>query len=213
MRGYVLGVISLLAVCFLATPYAGRLLLHLVALPYPSIAVGDAPAADAIAVLSGTGPPHHRPLGPGELPNRLDAGLALFRARKAPLLVLTAQASDWDERRSEVASELPPADVLIVGPAKNTREEAECLAQAAEARHWRTVLLVTSGYHVRRARLLLERCIARRSLSLIVIAFPADTLYYERWPAGSRLYLPGAAGLGYTGRAAKEILGSIGAFF
>jgi uncharacterized SAM-binding protein YcdF (DUF218 family) len=44
----------------------------------------------------------------------------------------------------------------------STRGEARAVARMAAARGWRSVLVVTSTYHVTRARLLFDRCVGAR---------------------------------------------------
>jgi hypothetical protein len=41
---------------------------------------------------------------------------------------------------------------------QSTRGEAETIGRLARANHWRRVTVVTSSFHVTRARILLERC-------------------------------------------------------
>lgn len=52
----------------------------------------------------------------------------------------------------------------------STRGEARMVAQLAAARGWNTLLVVTSDYHVRRARLLFGRCYGGR---LVVVGAPS----------------------------------------
>jgi len=44
----------------------------------------------------------------------------------------------------------------VVHDAENTKDEAEALAKVAEQRKWKSVILVTSNYHTRRARYIFE---------------------------------------------------------
>ena len=194
---------------FLSAPFGGRLLLKWLASEYPPIPVASCPTADAIAVLAGAGPPRHRPLNPGESPNRIEAGLALYHAGRAPLLLLTADAENGEGWREEVGLDTPARDVLIVGPVRNTADEARWIAAAARQRNWRRLVLVTSGYHMGRAMLLIEKAARRAGISLTVIPFPADQLIYERWPQGARRFLPGITGWERSSRAAREILGQL----
>jgi uncharacterized SAM-binding protein YcdF (DUF218 family) len=108
----------------------------------------DAPRrADAVVVLSGS---NH---------DRLPKGLALMRARVAPLLVL----SDGARTDPALCRRRTPYRVLCIRPRPfSTRGEAEAIARLARARHWRSVDVVTSRYHVYRARLIVERCYHRR---------------------------------------------------
>jgi uncharacterized SAM-binding protein YcdF (DUF218 family) len=99
--------------------------------------------ADAVVVLSGS---NH---------DRLPRGLALMRAHVAPVLVV----SDGARTVPRLCARRRPYRVLCVRPDPfSTRGEAEEIARLARARGWRTVDVVTSRYHVVRARLIIERC-------------------------------------------------------
>jgi uncharacterized SAM-binding protein YcdF (DUF218 family) len=122
----------------------------LVGLSYPLFVFPptDPPGrADAVVVFAG---------GDGE---RQQEGLRLVRQGVAPVLVI----SDGGQPRSTKARlcrERPAGlRLLCVSPdPATTRGEARRFAALARDQGWRTVVLVTSTYHVRRARLLLGRC-------------------------------------------------------
>jgi uncharacterized SAM-binding protein YcdF (DUF218 family) len=107
----------------------------------------DAPGrADAVVVLSGS---NH---------DRLPKGLALMRAHVAPLLVV----SDGRHTDPALCGRRKPFRVLCIRPDPfSTRGEAEAIARLAAARDWRAVDVVTSRYHVNRARLIVGRCYHR----------------------------------------------------
>jgi len=88
----------------------------------------------------------------------------LFREGKAPLVV----ASGRRLRPSAGIAELMEHDLVERGvrrdrilrfahDADGTREEAEALARFAKERKWRSVIVVTSNYHTRRARYIFRR--------------------------------------------------------
>jgi uncharacterized SAM-binding protein YcdF (DUF218 family) len=95
---------------------------------------------------------------------RLARGRMLADDRVAPTLVLSALPPD---------SELCPAGartfrrgrvhgICVTPRPYTTRGEAQTVSRLAERRGWRDVTLVTSTYHVTRARLLFGRCFAGR---------------------------------------------------
>ena len=51
----------------------------------------------------------------------------------------------------------PHAEILAVGPIRNTREEAVAVTRLCRERGWRRVLAVTSPLHTRRAAAALEQ--------------------------------------------------------
>jgi uncharacterized SAM-binding protein YcdF (DUF218 family) len=92
--------------------------------------------------------------------SRLLCGIGLVAGGQAPRLILSEQpgmrlyanvAREW-LRRLKVDAEL-----LTVGPVANTRDEAKLLGEMFRLRGWRTLVVVTSPTHSRRACLALER--------------------------------------------------------
>jgi uncharacterized SAM-binding protein YcdF (DUF218 family) len=110
----------------------------------------DVPAhADAVVSFS------------GDLGERLATSLRLMRRHVASVLVLpNGNSTEWPaEARAlctrpqnfEVFCPMPPAPF-------NTRAEAQTIAKLAQRHRWRRIVMVTSTYHLARARLLLQRC-------------------------------------------------------
>jgi uncharacterized SAM-binding protein YcdF (DUF218 family) len=98
--------------------------------------------ADVIVAFAG---------GNGE---RLNKGLALAREGYAPNLV----ASTGPDRLCNARESF---SVICFSPdPNNTRGEAEAIGRLAREHRWKRLILVTSTYHVTRARLLLDRCYA-----------------------------------------------------
>jgi uncharacterized SAM-binding protein YcdF (DUF218 family) len=104
----------------------------------------DAPGrANAVIVLSGS------------QADRIPRALAVMRAHAAPLLVI----SDGRQETPRLCGRRRPYRVLCFRPNPySTRGEAEEIGRLARAHGWRTIDVVTSRYHVYRARLIVERC-------------------------------------------------------
>jgi len=111
---------------------------------------------EAIVVLSGS----------SAYAERARAAAALFAAGRAPKIVLTkdGERSGWSsaEQRNPLFSELAAAELVRAGvPAEkiefvaplvsNTYDEAQAVRDYAAARNLRSLLIVTSAYHSRRA--------------------------------------------------------------
>jgi uncharacterized SAM-binding protein YcdF (DUF218 family) len=114
--------------------------------------------ADAVYVLSSRLQRDGEPTT--EALSRLLHGVGLVASSYAPRLILSEQprmrpyapvAREWLSRL-KVDTEL-----LTVGPVTNTREEAKLVGEMFRLRGWRTVLVVTSPTHSRRAGAALER--------------------------------------------------------
>jgi uncharacterized SAM-binding protein YcdF (DUF218 family) len=114
----------------------------------------DAPRpADAVFVLSSEmqrdGDPTSTALA------RLVQGIELIGQGHANVLVLS-EIHDENGSYATLARQMLAhlnlhPEVVVVGPVLNTHDEAVDVAQVARARGWRTILLVTSPAHSRRA--------------------------------------------------------------
>lgn len=105
--------------------------------------------ADAVVVLS------------GGRNSRLDPALKLMRRGVAPVLVISGAGldEDWLKAHRLCADGAPGFRVVCFDPKPySTRGEARAITRLARARGWRTIDVVTSRYHVFRARMVIERC-------------------------------------------------------
>lgn len=118
--------------------------------------VVDEPAAHADAILV---------LGDDNFyADRATHAADLFRHGVAPVVVasgrrLRPNAGIVELMEHDLAERGVPKDKIIpcVHDADNTREEALALAHLAAAQHWKSVIIVTSNYHTRRARYIFSR--------------------------------------------------------
>lgn len=108
---------------------------------------GDRPMhADAVFVMSGS-------------PTRLPLGLELVHEGYAPLLVVSRSEDAVTKLEQEACAHRLRVRVLCIrAHPYSTVGEAETLARLAAARGWRRLDVVTSQYHVVRARILIRRC-------------------------------------------------------
>lgn len=106
-------------------------------------------------------------------------------------------------RQRALALGLPAADLFSTSRVRNTAEEARAIALLLP--RGATLVLVTSAFHMTRARRLFER------QGLRVIPFPVDFQATGAW-AGHPLtdplrWLPSADGLASSSRALREVFG------
>jgi uncharacterized SAM-binding protein YcdF (DUF218 family) len=112
----------------------------------------DAPApADAVVVLA------------GGLNSRLDPALALMRRRVAPVLAISGafHGTRWKTARKLCTGGYGRLRyrVLCFEPKPfSTQGEARALDRLARQHRWTRLVVVTSTFHVTRARLLIRRC-------------------------------------------------------
>jgi uncharacterized SAM-binding protein YcdF (DUF218 family) len=116
---------------------------------------------DAIVVLAGSR-------------SRLPLALELFRAGVAPTLAISRDPGD---RRRTALCRLPPSGAFCFqGRPFSTRGEVRSIARLAQQRHWRSIAIVSSRFHLFRIGLLVRRCLHVR-LELV----PAPVTWW-RWP-------------------------------
>lgn len=183
----------------------------------------DALTADAIIVLS-----EGRRVAPGKAAisewsdaNRFFGGVDLFKAGKAPLLVFTGGATPWEAPNAAlegdilakyaVAMGVPDAQIAKTPRVVNTAEEAQAVATLLQWRlsspTWRggppRVLLVTSAFHLPRARVLFERA------GMTVIPFPVDFRASVGGATSVTDFLPSGGALAQTEMALREVYGRL----
>lgn len=143
--------------------------------------------ADAIFVFSGTRV--ERPLeafdlyrdgyAPRVVVTRAVAEQAMFTAERRGVRV----ASDFDLNR-EVLRQLGLPESALVAPERihdNTAQEAQTLRALAAQYHWRTVILVSSKYHLRRVGLACAREMKGTGVQLIRRGSRYDLSTPDRW--------------------------------
>lgn len=177
--------------------------------PYPPQRAEDMPQAGAIVILGGGTEGTVPGLGLTDLnggADRLVHGARLFRAGKAPLVILSGGSPPGIRPEAEEMAELlafmgVPADQMLLEPAsRTTQENGANTVRLLQARGIRRILLVTSAYHMRRAQAVFMR------LGLEVIPAATDYQIVER--ADSALdWLPQADMLEMSSRSLKEYLG------
>lgn len=111
------------------------------------IVKGAAPS-DAVVVLAGASE------------ERLPVARNLIQDSVAPVLALTSTDSPGNAASDRLCrTEVVAVPVVCYSPSQgNTRDEIRALAQVIQEQDWNQVTVVTSRYHVTRARTLLDQC-------------------------------------------------------
>lgn len=143
--------------------------------------------ADAIAVLAGT---------------RMDRALEaadLYHSGYAPRIVLTREKEERSyavlagrgvplEADEDVTFDVlqklgVPAQAIVVPKTihDNTAQEAQTLRQLAVNSHWRTLIVVTSKYHLRRAGFALRRELKDTGTEVVMHGTRYDEVNPDRW--------------------------------
>jgi uncharacterized SAM-binding protein YcdF (DUF218 family) len=144
-------------------------------------------AAGAVVALAAWAAWTARP-GDREIPDDVDA-IVVFAGQRSRVtegvrlaergVARTLVLSKGGTRLASVdalCAEPPEGYSVICGDPEpaNTAGEAAMFAHLAEEHGWRSVLGVTSAFHVRRSQMLLERCLAGREA--VVVAAPGGTV-------------------------------------
>ena len=140
--GRLLAVMAVSLIWMASTPRLGRWLLSLVMTASDPPPLNGIPRADAVVVLS------------GGFPWRELFAIQLHRRGKAPMLVCSGRLS---ARSAAILKEMveligiPPRQLLLESRSRNTTEGGQAFQRLAMAHGWRSVLLVSSAYHLARA--------------------------------------------------------------
>jgi uncharacterized SAM-binding protein YcdF (DUF218 family) len=96
-------------------------------------------SASVIVVLGGGS--HERP----------ERAAELFKARAAPRVLITGEGDDGINRQALISNGVPASAIEVESKSTTTRENAEFSIKLLRAENVRSVILVTSWYHSRRA--------------------------------------------------------------
>ena len=214
--------LSFIPILIFSNGIVSELLLRIVESPWQRISTEKVLVSDAIVVLSGS---RHPSPGNEKIvewldPDRFLAGIDLYKKGKAPIIIFTNGKSPFQpnmqgegEYYQKEAQELgvPLSAIRNSGTAFNTAQEANEIKNILDPfnklKVKKNILLVTSAFHMKRAKKVFER------QGLIVKPFPVDFKSRGKW-AGSYLrdpvlWLPNARNLSLSSLALREIIGRI----
>ena len=206
--------IGLIVLLICALPITADRLWSALESDYPYRSIESVEEADAIVVLSGI-------LGGietgdgivsqwGEATDRFFTGINLLSAGKAPLIIFTRAQWPWLNLPPEgeklanqaITMGVQEKQILLTGIVTNTAEEADEVKTLMEFGGLRRVILVTSSYHMPRAKMLFERA------EIETIPYPTDFQSsggHSDWMS----YIPSAGGLSGTSNALREFIGRL----
>jgi uncharacterized SAM-binding protein YcdF (DUF218 family) len=168
-------------------------------------------SADAIVVLSGmleineVGDSTYIEWGD---PDRFFGGIALFKAGKAQKLVFTGGKMPWDKaiktegavlKEYAISNGVPSDKIFVTKDVENTADEAVAVKELISQS--KRIILVTSAYHMYRAKRLFEK------QGLIVIPYKVDFKASGNNQVTFMDFLPSAINLELTEIGIREIIG------
>ena len=175
---------------------------------YPPVAIEQQPVVDAIVILGGytDATDSGGVIELGDAVDRLFHGMRLYRAGKAPVVMLVGGAARGHQPEAQVMANLLAEfnisrDVMLLeDKSRNTRQNGLNAVAIMQEQGIKKILLSTSAYHMHRAQAVFEK------LGIEVV--PAATDYQVLEPDPSILdWLPNADALMMTTLGIKEYLG------
>ena len=188
--GLVLLGFALLTLWIASTPFFASWLNWRLESEFPPVNVGTLPQSDAVILLGGVGLDFNNPA------NRIMHALQIYRAGKAPLIVISGGNA------GPLVDLGAPRSALILEPeSRNTRENAVNTAAIFKAHGWQNGLLVTSAIHMPRAFAAFQRV----GLNVVPAATGIDARLFQS--DGSIDLQMNKEALLQTAAAIKEIVG------
>ena len=186
--------------------------------PWERLSLKEMPKADAIVVLSQK---RHLPPGKSKIiewwhdPDRFMSGLMLLKAKKAEKIIFTGGSSPYLPelppegniyKQEAISFGIEPNKILTTRPVSNTMEESKAV-KSIIGKKKSTILLVTSAFHMKRAKKLFEK------ESIIVIPYPVDFKSSKYFGKKKLLnpynFFPNASSLHSSSQAIREIMGRL----
>ena len=195
----------------LSTPVISDILVAPLERAYPAMDVAECPQADAVVAVSGNVINGVNRAGAqwGPAGGRFHDGVRLVLAGKAPILIVAGAASRHDTAKSQgeilrdaaVERGVRPEQVLITGPVSTTADEARAVGELCREHGIRSIVVVTSAWHMPRAMRTFRRT------GLTCSAFPTDQRVFAdpRWTIAR--VLPRARTLANSDAAVHEYWG------
>ncbi len=195
---------------------------RLIEYPWQRLDYSSAKLADAIVVLSSN---RHMPTGDSKIiewydPDRFLSGVELYRAGKSNKLIFTGGSNPFTPNKPaegdiyiEEANSMmgvPLSDLYTTYPVTNTAEEAKAVRELIDKsinKKRKTIILVTSAFHMQRAKTIFER------QKFIVYPYPVDfhskTKSLKSSLSNPLYWFPNAQSLSRSSIAIREIIGRI----
>lgn len=143
-------------------------------------------------------------------PDRFFGGIELFKAGKAPKIIFTRGQMPWGKtsqtegdilKKFAIEQGIPDSSILLTDNVENTADEAKAVVKILGK--WKTIILVTSAYHMPRSVQLFEK------QELIVKPYSVD--YKLDQLSGITLmdFLPNADSFSLLNMGYRELIGRV----
>ena len=178
-------------------------------------------SSDGIVVLSGGGiklPPINKKIIEWNDPDRFFAGIDLYKANKSNRLIFTGGINPLISGlppegdiyiKEAISMGIPKKDLFTTYPVSNTLQEAKAIKKLLDDEIPATqkkVILVTSAFHMNRAKRVFER------EGISVLPYPVDfksNKIFSPSLSNPLMWIPNSSSLGRSTSAIREIIGRI----
>lgn len=129
-------------------------------------------------------------LGPPDVDGRAEAAYALARAHYASTVVISVQSELQDRLKGACRNQNPGYQVICFQPDPGTTQgEAREIGRLAKQHGWKSIIVVTSKYHVSRSRMIIERCMPGKVLVVAAPGKPSVSKWAYEFAYQSGAYL------------------------
>lgn len=180
---------------------------------YPQQLPSDLPTAGAIVVLGGNTannrPNWFEPYDKETAAPRVDTAAILYKAQRAPLIVLSGAALEGHTSEAQVMARdlaeqgVPRSAMILETRSRNTHENGLYTAAKLKALHITRILLVTSALHMPRAMAVF------RKQGIIATAAPSAPQIFVPVESGFSFWLPSMRALDASRSIIKEYAGML----
>ncbi len=187
-------------------PLVSATLGHALERQCPPTPLDDIPPADAIVVLGGGVAEMNEERPYPELypaADRAIMAVRLFRAGKAPIVIPTGVGAERAEKPLMEDLGVPASSIVCESEARDTAENASKTFALLRERGCKKVLLVTSAWHMPRAKMLFKA----DDITFIPVGCDYENTPYAPFSAPLWMQLPGPEAAGKSVYYIKELLG------
>ena len=213
LRRWWIVTLSCFVLILLSLPITAQLIWQNLEKQHPPKALNELGSFDAVVVLSGMLSPFEQS---GTLhvewgdPDRFFAGIDVLKSGKAPTLIFTRGKMPWSTLPAEgellkakaVELGINESQILLSDSVANTAEEAEAVAQLIAANGIKRIVLITSSFHMPRAKRLFD------NQGIDSVPFATDfkaTGQTLSWLS----FLPSSSGFSGTSEGIREYIGRL----
>ncbi len=201
-------ILSFFTLLFFSNPLISNKLIKYIEAPYYPMKLSEVPASKFIVVLSGGMVNQVKDdVYEWSDPDRFFAGIKLLNANKGKKIIYTAGLLPWEKKKKTEGEVLKKKsiefgidenDLLITKNVENTYEEADAISNLINVKS--KIILVTSAFHMERAKFLFEK------KGLIVFPYPVDFKSNNN-KITILDFIPSASSLSMSSFAFREMLG------